>query len=71
MEEVEELILANSPEMKIKKKQNKNPNVIGSLSFKCGAKSDKNRILPFGWNRMHWIQCKCDGHTGKRKDLEI
>ena len=66
MEEVEELILANSPEMKIKRKESKNPNVIGSLSFKCGSKSDKNRILPFGWNRLQKIQCKCDEDTGKR-----
>merc|ERR1719285_470422 len=66
MDEIEELILANSPTMQIIKKEKSSQNSIGSMTFKCGKKLDKYRILPFARNMLKKVQCKCDPQTNKK-----
>ena len=62
----------DEPKMQIKITENESMYAIGSMSFKCGAKSraNKNRVLPFGWNAVPKVQCKCDSVTGKQKDCQ-
>ena len=66
MDEIEELILANSPTMQIIKKEKSSQNSIGSMTFKCGKKLDKYRILPLARNVLKKVQCKCDPQTNKK-----
>ena len=66
MDEIEELLSTNSPTMEIIKKGKSSLNSIGTMTFKCGEKYDKYRILPLARNQVKKVQCKCDAQTMKK-----
>ena len=66
MDEIEQLISANDPTMKIIKKEKNSLNSIGSMTFKCGVKNDKNRIVPVAQSQIKKVECRCDAQTPKK-----